>query len=80
MRRPSLTPKVVRGLFTISAGADALLDDFTYDGTDGQAELHKGCRYLAHLILWYRSNHPEFDVFYQTPGEPTEEDCPDETV
>ena len=74
MRRPSLTPKVVRGLFTISGGADALLEDFTYDGRDGQAELHKGCRYLAHLILWYKSNHPEFDVFYQTPGEPTEEE------
>ena len=74
MRRPSLTPKVVRGLFTISAGADALLDDFTYDGTDGQAELHKGCRYLTDLIQWYRSNHPEFDVLYQTPEEPTEEE------
>ena len=74
MRRPPLTPSVVRGLFTISGHADCLAGDYSYEGRDGLHELDKGAEYLKELLRWYRSNHPDFDVVYETPEEPTDSD------
>ena len=77
MRRPSLTPSVVRGLSEIRNHADCLADDYRSEGRDGLRELQKGCDYLRELLRWYRSRHPDTDVTYQTPEEPTGADCSD---
>ena len=77
MRRPSLTPSVVRGLSQISNHADCLVGDYGYEGRDGLHELDKGAAYLTELLRWYRSNHPDFDVRYETPEEDTGADCSD---
>jgi len=68
MRRPSLTPSVVRGLLTISSHVDVDLTDYAHGGRDGTHELWKACAYLINLRLWYQQNHPDFDVSYETLG------------
>lgn len=77
MRRPPLTPSVVRGLRIIGNHADCLVGDYSYEGRDGLHELYKGAEYLTELLRWYRSNHPDFDVLYETPEEDTGADCRD---
>ena len=57
-----LTPRIVRGLFTISIHAGCLYDDYLSEDRDGTHELGEACDYLKEMIAWYKSKNEDFDV------------------